>query len=442
MVTFPRRPSVIPIGAGKACRSPNLEIVQRSSLVADKKKAKSAKKSSGKSAGGGGKYVAAALLLFLGACTGWLLLKPARVLVPSLVGKSESEARQILENVGLTAAVRTQDVDQPEQSGKVLTQDPPSGTALPKMGVVSLVLGKGPDGLPLPNLVGKTRSEAEDELVRVGLKVKFEEEKSDSVPVGRVIRQNPAAGEKVPPKSTVTLTVSGGVGQIEVPDLTNLSVDEARVALEALGLTLQVSEVAQDDFREGDPVTVLRQEPAVGQKVSAGDRVTVFIPIMPPVGGAASPAGGSASHAPRFEGLTVAAAKKLAADQGVSLELADSAADDRVITFQDPPPGDPLAAADASVVVRVSDSAVVPSLSGLSESEARAQLEKAGLSLGNVRKSYGEVAGEVLDQRPSPGIEAVSGSSVDIVVADPQAAPSAAQGSTATPGFTPAPWVE
>lgn len=411
--------------------------------MAEKKKAKGGKKGSGQSGGGGGgKLVAATLLLFIGACTGWLVLKPAKVLVPSVVGKSESEARQVLEGLGLSVAVRTQEVDQAEQSGKVLTQEPPTGTALAKMAVVSLVVGKGPDGLPLPNLVGKTRSEAEDELVRIGLKVKFEEEKSGSVPVGRVIRQNPPAGEKVAPKSTVTLTVSGGVGDIEVPDLTNLSVDEARAALEALGLSIEVSEVAQDDFRDGDPVTVLRQEPAAGQGVSAGDRVTVFIPIMPPVGGAASPGGANASHAPRFEGLTVGAAKKLAQEQGVSLELADSAADERVITFQDPPPGDPLSGGDASVVVRVSDSAVVPSLSGLSEADAKAQLEKAGLSLGNVRKSYGEVPGEVLDQRPSPGIEAVSGSTVDIVVADPQAAPSAAQGATATPGFTPAPWVE
>ena len=409
--------------------------------MADKKK-KSGKKGAAQQSGGRGKTVAAILLLFVGACTGYLMFKPSKVLVPSLVGKTESEARQILESVGLAVAVRSQVVDQPDQDGKVLMQEPASGSSLPTMGVVSLTLGKGPDGVTLPNLVGKTRSEAEDALLRLGLKVKFETEKSPTSAVGSVIRQEPAAGAKIQPKAIVTLVISGGEGEIPVPDLTNMTVEEARSALGALGLTIQVSEVAKDDFRDGDAVYVLRQEPAAGQGVSAGDRVTVFIPVMPPVGGAASPTGGLASHAPRFEGLTVGAAKKLAADQGVALELADSASDDRVITFQDPPPGDPLAGPDGSVIVRVSDSAVVPSLSGLSEAQARAQLEKAGLSLGNVRKSYGEVTGEVLDQRPSPGIEAISGSTVDIVIADPQAAPSAAQGSTATPGFTPAPWVE
>jgi beta-lactam-binding protein with PASTA domain len=337
---------------------------------------------------------------------------------------------------------RTQDTSQPDQDGKVLAQEPASGVAVPKFSVVTLILGKGPEGLSVPNLVGKTRSEAEDELRRLGLKVEFSEAKSDGVPIGRVISHTPAAGGKVARQGTVNLVISGGVGEIVVPDLTNLTVTEAREALEKLGLTLDVAEVAQDEFRDGDPAYVLRQEPAAGQTASAGAKVTVFIPIPPPVGGAASPSGATASHAPRFEGLTLGAAKKLASEQGVVLELADSADDSKVITFQDPPPGDPLSGANASVVVKVSDAAVIPNLSGMSEADARAKLEKVGLTVGTVKRSFGEVPDEVLDQRPSAGIEAVSGSAVDMVISDPQAAPSAAQGASATPGFTPAPWVE
>jgi serine/threonine-protein kinase len=408
--------------------------------VAEKRKAKGAKKNP--QGAGGGKAVVAGLLLFVGACAGWLMFKPSKVLVPTLVGKSESQARQVLEDVGLSIMVRSQTTDLADQDGKVLTQEPAAGTAVPKMSVVTLVIAKGPEGLAVPDLVGKTRSEAEDELVRLALKVEFQETQSDSVPIGRVISQTPAAGQKVARQGTVVLVISGGVGDIAVPDLTNMSVAEAKAALEALGLTVDVAEVAQEDFRTGDTVYVLRQEPAAGQTLSAGSRVTIFIPIAPPVGGAASPSGASASHAPRFEGLTVSAAKKLAAEQGVVLELADSAEESRVITFQDPPPGDPLTGPEASVVIRVSESSVVPGLSGLTEAEARAQLEKAGLTVGSVKRSYGEISGEVLDQRPSAGIEAVSGSTVDIVISDPQAPQSSAQGPSATPGFTPAPWVE
>lgn len=409
--------------------------------MAEKKKAKGGKKKVSGS-GGNGKAVFAGLLLLAVVCGAWVLLKPAKVIVPSVVGKTETEARQLLEASGLAMTTRTKEVDASDQDGKVLTQEPSSGAAVPKMSVVTLVIAKGPEGIVVPNLVGKTRSEAEDELVRLALMVSFEKATSDDVPIGRVMQQKPSAGEKVARQGKVTLVISSGAGDIEVPDLTNLTVDEAKAALAQLGLEITVAEVAQDDFREGDAAYVLRQEPEAGQTLSAGGRVTVFLPIAPPVGGAASPGGASASHAPRFEGLTVGAAKKLAAEQGVALDLADSADDSRVITFQDPPPGDPLAGANASVVVRVSDSAVVPSLSGLSEAEARDKLEKAGLSVGTVKKSYGEVPGEVLDQRPSGGIEAIAGSSVDIVVSDPQAPPSAAQEGSAAPGFTPAPWVE
>ncbi len=411
--------------------------------MADKKKTKSSKKKGQATSGGsGGKVALAILLIAIGACAGYLFLKPSRVLVPSLIGKSEAEARQMLEESGLSVIVQNKPVDQPEQNGKVLTQEPASGTAVPRMSVVTLVLGQGPEGIAVPDLLGKTRSEAEDELLRLGFKVKFEETHSDSVPIGRVISHTPKAGEKLVRQGTVTLVVSGGEGDILVPDLSGMTVEQARAALEALGLEVQVSEVAQEGFRPGDAATVLRQEPAAGQTLSAGGRVTVFLPIAPPVGGASSPSGGTASHAPRFEGMTVGAARKLAEEQGVVLELADSADDSRVVTFQDPPPGDPLSGPSASVVIKVSDSAVVPGLSGMTESEARARLQKAGLSVGAVRRSYGEVSGEVLDQRPSAGIEAVSGSTVDLVISDPSAPPSAAQAPAPTPGFTPAPWVE
>ena len=410
-------------------------------MVAKKTKKEKGKKSS---ESGGGRVAVVGLLLFVAACAGYLLLKPSRVLVPAMVGKTEAEARELAKSSGLSVVVKTQETDQASQDGKVLLQDPASGTAVPKMSVVTLTVAKGPEGIALPDLVGKTRSEAEDTLVRMGLKVSFKETESDTVPIGRVISQEPPAGAKAQPQSQVTLTISGGVGDIVVPDLTNMTLEEARAAVEALGLTLEVAQVATDGFNEGDAAYVLRQEPAIGDTIGAGDKVTIFLPIAPPVGtggGAPSTAGG-ASHAPRFEGLTVGAAKKLAEEQGVVLEFADSAEESRVITFQDPPPGDPLSASSPSVVIRVSEAAVVPSLSGMSESQARTQLQKAGFTLGTVKRARGDIAGEVLDQRPSAGIEAVAGSTVDLVISDPQAPPSSAQEPAATPGFTPDPWAQ
>ncbi len=404
---------------------------------------KTNKKKQKKSEPGRGRAVVIGLLLFVAACAGYLILKPTRVLVPTLVGKTEAEATQLAKDSGLSVIVKTQETDQVEQDGKVLLQVPASGSAVPRMSVVTITVAKGPEGVALPDLTGKTRSEAEDTLVRLGMTVAFVEKESDSVPIGRVISQDPGAGKKAQLKTKVTLTVSGGVGDIVVPDLTNFTLEEARSALEQLGLTLAVAEVAQDGFREGDAAYVIRQEPSPGEALGAGAKVTIFLPIAPPVAPTGtSPTTNGASHAPRFEGMTVGAAKKLAEEQGVILELADSAEESRVITFQDPPPGDPLNGPSASVVIRVSEAAIVPRLAGLSESDAKARLQQAGFSLGTVKRVRGEVAGEVIEQRPSSGIEAISGSTIDLVVADPQAAPSSAQGPAPNPGFTPDPWAE
>ena len=405
---------------------------------------KTNKKKVSKSEPGRGRTVVIGLLLFVAACAGYLVFKPTRVLVPALVGKTEAEAQQLAKDSGLSVVVKTQETDQADQDGKVLVQVPAAGVDVPRMSVVTITVAKGPEGVALPDLAGKTRSEAEDTLVRLGMTVAFVEKESDSVPIGRVISQDPVAGTKTQLKSKVTLTVSGGAGDIVVPDLTNMTLEEARAALESLGLTLGVAQVAQDGFREGDPAYVLRQEPAAGETLGAGSKVTIFLPIAPPVSttGTSSATTNGASHAPRFEGMTVGAAKKLAEEQGVILELADSADDSRLITFQDPPPGDPLDGPSASVVIRVSEAAIVPRLSGLNETEARTRLQQAGFSLGTVRRVRGDIAGEVIDQRPSSGIEAIAGSTVDLVVADPSAAPSSAQGPAPNSGFTPDPWAE
>ncbi len=402
--------------------------------------AKSKKTNKNASETGRGKFVAAGLLMVVLGCSAWIFLKPSRILVPSVVGKTLAEASALIKASNLGVATRIQESTSSEFDGKVLTQEPAAGTSMPRMSVVTLVISKGPDGIPLPDLIGKTRSEAEDQLLRLGFVVKFAEAKSQTVPIGRVITQVPIGGEKVVPSGVVTLTISGGVGEIEVPELRDMTVSEAKTALENLGLALVVKEVAQENFRAGDPAYILRQEPEAGQTLGAGARVTVFIPIPAPV---TTPDVSSQTglHAPQFEGLTIAAARKLAATEGVALSVPDSAPETAVITFQDPPSGDPLTSAQSSVQVKIAAAAVIPSLSGLSEAEARVQLEKSGLVPGTIRRSHGEILGEVIGQRPSPGIEAVAGSRVDLVISDPKAAPASAQGPAPTPAFTPAPWV-
>lgn len=405
------------------------------------------KKKSSNKAEKSGRFGAWVLLFLLGI--GGLGLynyfQPASVLVPSLVGKTQAEAEQMLDRLGLKAEVRAHTPeDETATAGQVLRQAPAAQTAVPKRSVVTLYVADVPAGIDVPEVVGKTRSEAEDVLRRAGFEVSFTEATSDAVEVGKVISQTPTPPAKLSRGQTVKLTVSGGKGQRAVPDLRELPPAAAREQLSKVGLELVILQVAQAGFREGDRVTVLRQEPKPGTKLPAGSRVTVFIPIPAPVQISPEDPDSTAVHAPRLEGLTVAQARDLAKSEGVILELAEAAEPSSVVTFQDPPPGDPLPKGSGTVLIRTAVSAVVPGLAGLSEQEARAKIESAELTVGSVKKSYGPVKGEVLGQRPSAGIEVLGGSQVDLVVADPSMAPDAAVNAAPqpTPAFTPAPWVD
>jgi beta-lactam-binding protein with PASTA domain len=412
-----------------------------------KDRALAKKKKSSKSKGNGpSKAWFILLILLLGGTGAYLYLKPTRVVVPDLVGMTRLEAETVLKGMQLQVVLRKEMSDDPSvKADQVIKQTPKAQTEVPVGGVVTLYIADTPAGLVIPDVKGKTRSEAEDVLRRLGLEVEFKEESSNKVEIGKVVSQDPLAGPSSLVKGdAVTLVISGGRGEQTVPELAELSLDFARQRLKDLGLEMVVMEVAQSGFSAGDPVTVLRQEPVAGTKLPVGSRVTVFIPIPPPRVDRPNDPTSTTVHAPRLEGLTVAQARELAATEGVVLELVEEPEDSSVITFQDPPPGDPLPEDDPSVVVRTVKSAVVPGLAGLTESDARAEVEKAELTVGSIKKSYGPVAGEVLGQRPSAGIEVLAGSSVDLVLADPSLAPDSAQNPnpTPTPAFTPAPWVE
>lgn len=386
--------------------------------------------------------VAAAILALCSSV--YVFTKPTKVTVPDLVGQTEQEARAALGMLSLGVEVKTAPSGPSgTPTGRVTSHLPPAGAEIPKGAVVTLYMSEL-QGVEVPGVVGKTRSEAEDILRRAGFKVQFTEAQSEAVEIGKVISQNPVADSRLERGQLVMLTVSGGRGQKEVPDLKGLSVESAREQLKKLGLELVVLEVAQSGFRNGDPVNVLRQEPNPGSLVSVGSRITIFVPIPVPDEIPPAQVGGVRLHAPRLEGLTVGQARELAREEGVELEFAESADDTAVITFQEPPPGDPLPKNSPSVLVRTASSSVVPGLTGLTVDQAKKKIQKSDLIVGSVKKTYGPIEGEVLGQRPSAGIEVLSGSQVDLVIADPKMSPDSARmpGPAPTPAYKPAPWVE
>ena len=126
----------------------------------------------------------------------------------------------------------------------------------------------------VPELVGMQESQARDVLEDLELRSNVEREPNRR-PVGEVVRQDPEAGETVREGDTVTLFVSSGPRQTEVPDLTGMTQDQAENALRDARLRLgDVTEEPSDEFDEGQ---VIRQDPPAGEQVARQSRVDIVV---------------------------------------------------------------------------------------------------------------------------------------------------------------------
>jgi serine/threonine-protein kinase len=138
--------------------------------------------------------------------------------VPDLAGMTEDEATSKLEDLGLTAEVKTQEDDDTDKTGTVIDQNPTSGqTAISVGSEVTITIATKPSPVSVPNVTGLTQDEATEALEDHGFVVKTADEFSDTVEEGYAIRTDPGANEKVDKGSAVTLYVSNGKEQTEEP---------------------------------------------------------------------------------------------------------------------------------------------------------------------------------------------------------------------------------
>lgn len=127
----------------------------------------------------------------------------------------------------------------------------------------------------VPNVVGKQVSVAKHILEDNHLRVSTSEVTNSDVPAGQVISQTPSAGETVKEQRTVHLVVSKGAGDITMPDLTGLTIDQAKEKLKELGLTIGKITVGNDESKPDG--VVIEQAPPENSKVSKGMTVDVTI---------------------------------------------------------------------------------------------------------------------------------------------------------------------
>ncbi|WP_272257190.1 Stk1 family PASTA domain-containing Ser/Thr kinase [Streptomyces xanthophaeus] len=220
--------------------------------------------------------VVVGVLLALGLGTGvWYINSGQFTKVPHLLGKTEKQARGQLNAEGLAVKGISQKFSNSFERGAVMDTDPPAGKRIRTNGAVALTISRGPEVVAVPNLKGRPLEEARTQLTEAGLAPGLVTQAfSQDVAQGAVISSDPAGGEKRAPDTAVALVVSKG-RPVPVPNVAGQQVDQARTALEGLGLKVAVS--PEEVNSPGAAGTVANQSVGAGTQAAAGDTVTLTV---------------------------------------------------------------------------------------------------------------------------------------------------------------------
>jgi beta-lactam-binding protein with PASTA domain/predicted Ser/Thr protein kinase len=202
---------------------------------------------------------------------------PGEATVPNVVGADQAAAISALQRDGFrTRSVSRTSSDRAK--GTVIETDPPAGERADKGSLVTLTVSGGPGTAQIPTVGGLSRSGARARLRRAGFTIEEDRATSERVPAGRAIRTRPKSGTTLEKGQTVTLVISSGKPQVEVPDVTGQSFDEATQELAARGFRVQRNDQPSDSE---DPGTVLKQSPAAGQSIDEGSTVQLTVARQP-----------------------------------------------------------------------------------------------------------------------------------------------------------------
>ncbi len=202
--------------------------------------------------------------------------KPGDIM-PDLTNKTKASAESILTRLDLELNIRfeTEASDEVEE-GRVTRTEPEADEKLEKGDTVIVYLSEGKASDTMPNLIKKTKNDAEKMLNRLDLDldIRYETEESSDVEEGCVIRTNPEAGKELQRGDRVTLYISSGKKLVEVPYVTGYKENAAVSMLRNNSLVPVVTRASSDTVPEGD---VISQSIDGGSKVEAGTEVTIVV---------------------------------------------------------------------------------------------------------------------------------------------------------------------
>ncbi|MFE3289821.1 Stk1 family PASTA domain-containing Ser/Thr kinase [Rhodococcus sp. NPDC059234] len=251
---------------------------------------------------------------------GWWMGSGRYTAVPAVNGMDRATAASTLAAAGLDSEVRgeysnTAPVD------ALLGTDPTAGSRVARNGTVALLVSQGRPAVPALT-AGEDRARVEQELKdRTFVPVDGGEAFSTKAPVGAVAALDPGPGTVLDVGSQVRIVRSKGSPPAQIPNLRGKSVDEARAALDGIGVVVSgTEEVFDAGVDAGD---VVGTDPAGGTTVGAGSTVKLTV--------------SNAVKLPSMLGRTVGSAREELTGLGLEVQVRQAVVTDRSLVLTQTP---------------------------------------------------------------------------------------------------------
>ncbi len=227
-------------------------------------------------------FVCSALAAVVAGLGGYLLVsmlveQAPEVTVPDVTGLGLSEALDKLNGQGLDLEVRAFVYSDEVPENHVVRQKPEAGRVVRAIRGVGLVLSRGSERHPVPDVRGLSLEDARIQIEEAELQAQVAL-RVHSGPEGEVVAQGEEPGRRLAKGGTVTLVVSSGPRPVllRMPRLEGQTLKDAVSQVNSLGLrATRIEEVSlEDPSRHG---RVVGQDPAAGFPIPRGGEVMISV---------------------------------------------------------------------------------------------------------------------------------------------------------------------
>lgn len=223
-----------------------------------------------------------ALAAAIAAVGGYLLVslvveRSPDVTVPDVTGLGLSDAMEKLNSQGLDLEVRGFVYSDEVSESRVVRQKPEAGRVVRASRGVGIVLSRGSERHPVPDVRGLPLEDARIQIEQAELRGQVAV-RMHAGPEGEVVAQGEEPGRKLSKGATVPLVVSSGPKPVllRMPRLEGRMLEDAVAELDSVGLrATRIEEISlEDSSRQG---RVVSQEPLAGFPIPKGGEVALSV---------------------------------------------------------------------------------------------------------------------------------------------------------------------